>query len=53
MSTVYGDDITVCGERSAAELLIQMISKRYEMKKQVIGEDADLEKVGRILNHVI
>ena len=30
-----------------------MISKRYEIKKQVIGEDPDLEKSGRMLNRVI
>ena len=30
-----------------------MISRRYEIKKQVTGEDADLEKTGRILNRVI
>ena len=30
-----------------------MISKKYEIKKQVIGEDPDLEKSGRILNRVI
>ena len=30
-----------------------MISKRYEIKKQVIGEDPDLEKSGRKLNRVI
>ena len=41
---LHGDDITVGGERSAVELLITMISKRYEIKKQVIGEDPDLEK---------
>ena len=43
VATVHGDDITVGGERSAVELLIKMISKRYEIKKQVIGEDPDLE----------
>ena len=30
-----------------------MISKKYEIKKQVLGEDQDLEKSGRILNRVI
>ena len=46
VATVHGDNITVGGERSAVELLIKMISKRYEIKKQVIGEDPDLEKSG-------
>ena len=48
-----GDDITIGGERSAVEFLIRMISKKYEIKKQVLGEDPDLEKSGRILNRVI
>ena len=53
VATVHGDDITIGGERSAVELLIKMTSKRYEIKKQVIGEDPDIEKSGRILNRVI
>ena len=53
VATVHGDDITVGGERSAVELFIKMISKRHESKKQVIGEDPDLEKSGRTLNRVI
>ena len=53
IATVHGDDITIGGERSAVESLIRMISKRYENKKQVIGEDPDLEKSGRILSRVI
>ena len=43
MSTVHGDDITIGGERSAVELLIKLISRKYDVKKQVIGEEADLE----------
>ena len=43
VATVHGDDIKIGGERSAVELLIKMISRRYEIKKQVIGEDPDLE----------
>ena len=35
------------------ELLIRKISRKYEIKKQVTGEDADLEQSGRILNRVI
>ena len=53
VATVNGDDITSGGERSAAEPLIKMISRKYEIKKQVISEDADLEKTERILNRVI
>ena len=28
------------------------MSRKYEIKKQMIGEDADLDKSGRILNRV-
>ena len=35
------------------ESFIRMIPKNYEVKKQVIGEDPDLEKSGRILNRVV
>ena len=34
------------------ETLIKKISRKYEIKKQVIEEDADLEKNVRILNRV-
>ena len=30
-----------------------MLSKKYEIKKQVVGEDPDLEKSGRLLNRVV
>ena len=32
---------------------VKKISRKYEIKKQVIGEDAAFEKSGRILNRVI
>ena len=44
VATVHGDDITLGGERSAVELLIKITSRKYEIKKQVIGEDPDLKK---------
>ena len=47
------NDITIGGQRSAVESLIKMISKKYKIKKQVLGGDPDLEKSGRILNRVI
>ena len=50
---VHRDDITVGGQRSAVESLIKMTSKKYEIKKQVLGGDPDFEKSGRILNRVI
>ena len=53
VATVHGDDITIGGERSAVELLIRKISRKYEIKKQMIGEGADFDKSGRILNRVI
>ena len=53
VATVHGDDITIGGERSVVELFIRMISRKCEIKKQVIGEDADLEKSGRKLYRVI
>ena len=30
-----------------------MVSRKYEIKKQLIGEDADLEKSGRMLHRAI
>ena len=53
VATVHGDDTTIGGQRSAVESLIKMISKKYEIKKQVLGRDPDLEKSGRILDRVI
>ena len=38
MATVHGDDITIGGERSA---VIKMISRKFEIKKQVIEWDRD------------
>ena len=53
VATVHGDDITIGVERSVVEFFIKTISRKYEIKKQVIGEDADLENSGRILNRAI
>ena len=53
VATVHGDDITIGGERSAVELLIRKISRKFEIKKQVIGEDPDFDTSGRILNRVV
>ena len=52
VATVHGDDTTIGGERSAVEILIRKISKKCEIEKQVIGEDADLEKSERLFNRV-
>ena len=50
MATVHGHDTTIGGERSAVEFLIKKVSRKYEIKKQVIGKDAD-EKSGSISCH--
>ena len=34
VATVHGDDITIGGERSVVELLIKLISRKYEIKKK-------------------
>ena len=53
VATVHGDDITIGGQRTAVEFLTKMISKKYEIRKQVRGGDPHLEKSGRKLNRVI
>ena len=53
VATVHGDDITLGGKRSVVEFFSKMISRKYEIKKQVIGEDANIERSRRILNGVV
>ena len=53
VATVDGDDITIGGCHAAVECLIKMTTRIFEIKKQVTGEDADLEKSGRVLIRVI
>ena len=48
-----GDDITIGGCHAAVECLIKMTTRILEIKKQVTGEDADLEKSGRVLIRVL
>ena len=48
LATVHGDDITIGGERVAVEFFANMTSRTNEMKEQVRGEDAHLEKNARI-----
>ena len=45
IATVHGDDITIGGERSAVESLIRMISKKHEIKKQMLGKIRTLRRV--------
>ena len=51
MATVHGDDIAM--QRSAVESLVNMRSKKYEIKKHVLGVHPDLEKSWRVLTRVI
>ena len=53
VATVHGDDITIGEQRTAVECPVKMMSKKCEIRKQVLGGDLDLEKSGRILNRVI
>ena len=53
VATVHGDDITIGWQRTAVEFIIKVTSKKYEIRKQVLGGDPDLERSGRILNRVV
>ena len=46
VATVHGDDITIGGERSAGEFLIKMVSKKYEIKKQVLNRVIEWNRHG-------
>ena len=48
-ASVHGDDVTVKASREDAELLIREFEERYEIKTQMIGEAADLDKQLQIL----
>ena len=52
-ASVHGDDVTVKASREDAEWLIQKFKKRYEIKTQMIGEAADLDKQLQILNRTV
>ena len=52
-ASVHGDDVTVKASREDAEWLIQEFKKRYEIKTQMIGEAADLDKQLQILNRTV
>ena len=49
-ASVHGDDVTVKASREDAEWLIRKFKERYEIKTQMIGEAADLDKQLQILN---
>ena len=52
-ASVHGDDVTVRASREDAEWLIQKLKKRCEIKTQMIGETADLDKQLQILNWTV
>ena len=52
-ASVHGDDVTVKASREDAEWLIQKFKERYEIKTQMIGEAADLDKQLQILNRTV
>ena len=43
-ASVHGDDVSVKASREDAEWLIRKFKERYEIKTQMIGEAADLDK---------
>ena len=52
-ASVQGDDVTVKASREDAEWLIRKFKERYEIKTQMIGEAADLDKQLQILNRTV
>ena len=52
-ASVHGDDVTVKASREDAEWLIRKFKERYEIKTQMIGEAADLDKQLQILNRTV
>ena len=52
-ASVHGDDVTVKASRKDAERLIRKFKERYEIKTQMTGEAADLDKQVQILNRTV
>ena len=52
-ASVHSDDVTVIASREDPEWLIRMFKERYEIKTQMIGEAADLDKQFQILNRKV
>ena len=52
-ASVHGDDVTVKASRENAEWLIQKFEEKYEIKTQMIGETADLNKQLQILKRTV
>ena len=53
VATVHGDDITFVEGDRQWNSSSKWFQENTRSSKQVIGEDADLDKIGRILNRVI
>ena len=52
-ASVHGDDVTVKASREDGERLIRKFKERYEIKTQMIGEAADLDKQLQIFNRTV
>ena len=52
-ASVHGDDVTVKASREDGEWLIRKFKERYEIKTQMIGEAADLDKQLEILDRTV
>ena len=52
-ASVHGDDVTVKASREDAEWLNRKFKEMYEIKSQMIGEAADLDKQLQILNRTV
>ena len=52
-ASVYGDDVTIKASREDAEWLIRKFKERYEIKTQMIGEAADLDRQLQVLNRTV
>ena len=51
--SVRGDDVNVKASREDAEWLIRKFKERYEIKTQMVGEAADLDKQLQILSRTV
>ena len=51
--SVHGDDVTVKASREDAEWVIRKFKEKYEIKTQMIGEAANLDKQLQILNKMV
>ena len=52
-ASVRGDNVTVEASREDAERLIRKFKERYQIKTQMIGEAADLDKQLQALNRTV